>query len=208
MNKPDKDLPRKAYLFIIKHIAETGRPPTFREIGVAISVDSTGHLNHILACLVKLGLIQRQPGIARGITLTRPTGIPILGTIAAGEPLAIPDPTSFAPTVFLPIQQVLPAPEVFALLVRGQSMIEEGIHDGDHVIIRRQSTGDNGDIIVATHIRGHPDNAATLKRFYLEQNEIRLQPANPHFQPIKISSKVWQAEWQIQGKVLAIYRQY
>jgi repressor LexA len=96
----------------------------------------------------------------------------------------------------------------YALVVRGNSMIEDHIRDKDYVVIKPQSTCENGDIVVAVHLLPPGEGQATLKRFYLEQEQgrVRLQPANSELDPIFIPLSEWEREWQIQGKVVAIFR--
>jgi repressor LexA len=202
----DDNLQNKVYTFIVEFIQAQGMPPTIREIGRAVNIESTGHIDHILRMLEKQGLIERQKGRSRGIKLTRPTGIPVAGAIAAGKPIDVFDQTYQEPLELLPTSHELQRSHAFALLVRGQSMIEECICDGDYVIIRPQQTCENGDIVVATHLQGGTNGSATLKRFFQEQDQVRLQPANAEVNPIIIPKSTWDLEWEIQGKVIAIFR--
>lgn len=200
------DWPRKAYDFIVYCITVKGVPPTNREIGEALGISSTGHINHILTILENQNLITRLPRTSRGIRLTtNPTGIQVIGTIAAGVPLDI----------FSNQQEVLSVEysqatgdDVYALRVKGNSMIEDAICDGDYVIIKRQTVCHSGEIIVATHLQEGVSGAATLKRFFLEQDDVRLQPANSEMKPILIPQHEWDAEWRVQGRVIAVVRQY
>ncbi len=125
--------------------------------------------------------------------LIRPTGIPVTGAIAAGRPIDVFDQTCQEPLELLPTTQELQRANAFALLVRGQSMIEECICE-------------NGDIVVATHLQGGISGSATLKRLFLEQDQVRLQPANAEVNPIVIPKNTWDQEWEVQGKVIAIFR--
>ncbi len=154
---PKSDLQDRIYTFIVEHITTQGMPPTNREIGRAMGKASTGHIDHHLAMLEKKGRIVRFPGISRGMKLTQPPGIPIRGTIAAGMPLDI-----FADTpAFLQVDQSFQAANVFALVVRGQSMIDDSICDGDYVVVTPQHTCENGDIVVATHAQDGISGSAT-----------------------------------------------
>jgi repressor LexA len=197
-------LQQKAYHFIVSFINDEHMPPTIREIGRALGITSTGHVNFLLEALEEHGLIEREIKKSRGIKLTkRQIGIPIKGAIAAGTPIDIfPDTPEFLQIDFAPREK-----DVFALLVRGQSMIDDHICDGDYVIIVPQSTCLNGDIVVATHTLDGVNGSATLKRFFQEQDQVRLQPANSAMNPILIPKREWDLEWEVQGRVLSIHRQ-
>jgi repressor LexA len=126
------------------------------------------------------------------------------GAIAAGAPLDIfPDLPEF-----LPVDPTLQKGDAFALIVRGESMIDDHICDGDYVIIKPQLTCQNNEIVVAIHMQEGMSGSATLKRFFQEKEHVRLQPANIAMEPIFISSDVWDQEWSVQGKVIAILRPY
>jgi repressor LexA len=199
------EIQRKIYEYIANYIDAEGMPPTNREIGRALGITSTGHVDHHLSMLEKLGWITREPKKARGIKLAkRPTGIPIVGTIAAGEPLDIfPDVLEW-----LPMERSRLDENAFELVVRGQSMIEDYICDGDYVVIKPESIYQDGDILVATHLLGGVDGSATLKRIFQEQEHgrVRLQPSNPQMEPIFVPMSEWKREWSVQGKVIAILR--
>lgn len=204
------DIQRRMYEFIVSYMKLEGMPPTNREIGREMQIASTGHVDYHLTMLEKKGLISRQPKKSRGIKLTKPStnsgGVPIMGTIAAGEPLDIfPDS---AQTVELG-HELVDSESAYALVVRGRSMIDDHICDGDYVVIKPQSTCQNGDIVVAVHVQDGVNGSATLKRFFQEKDHdrVRLQPANSELEPILISRSVWDREWQVQGKVVAIFRQ-
>lgn len=185
-----------------------GRIPTIREIGLAARLKSPSNVVYYLDKLVEQGLIERDPNTARGIRLLRQPGIPILGEIAAGEPLALFQPGE---QMCLDVAVHLRDPhEQFALRVHGDSMIDERIFDGDYVLVRPAHTDiRNGDIVVAVQLTGNGDlGAATIKRFYSEseQKRVRLQPANPTMDPIYIKQRDWTREWQVHGIVTAVYR--
>lgn len=203
------EIQRKIYEFIDSYIRVEGMPPTNREIGRELRIASTGHVDYHLTMLEKKGLITRQPKKSRGIKLTKHSSsnsIPIMGKIAAGEPLDIfPDATE----TLDPGHTLADQGGAYALVVRGQSMIEDHICDGDYVVIKPQSTCQNGDIVVALHTQDGIQGSATLKRFFQEKDHdrVRLQPANSELEPILIPRSVWDREWQVQGKVIAIFRQ-
>ncbi len=201
------EIQRKMYDFIEKYIRVEGMPPTNREIGRAMNIASTGHVDYHLTILQKKGMISRQEKKSRGIKLTKPSnGVPIAGTIAAGEPLDIfplPEQTVDVGS------NLVDSENAFALIVKGRSMIEDHICDGDYVVVKPQHTCQNGDIVVAVHMQEGIEGSATLKRFFQEKehDRVRLQPANSELDPILIPKTVWDREWQVQGKVVAIFRQ-
>lgn len=201
------EIQRRMYDFIVNYMKSEGMPPTNREIGRELQIASTGHVDYHLTMLEKKGLISRQPKKSRGIKLTKsPIGIPVMGSIAAGEPLDIfSDATERVDMG----REVADAENAYALIVRGRSMIEDHICDGDYVVIKPQSTCQNGDIVVAVHMQEGVSGSATLKRFFQEKDHdrVRLQPANSELEPILIPKSVWDREWQVQGKVVAIFRQ-
>jgi repressor LexA len=198
------DIQKRIYEFIVKYIRDEGKSPTNREIGSALNIASTGHVDYHLSMLEKKGYITREPMKSRGIKLEHPIGIPVMGSIAAGEPLEVFTDPSEAIDVGKEFEQQ----GAYALVVKGWSMIQDNIGDKDYVIIKPQNTCENGDIVVAVHLQGN--GRATLKRFFEEgeRNRICLQPANYEMGPIFISKSEWDNEWQIQGKVLAVYRKF
>jgi len=197
----------KMYDFIERYMKSEGMPPTNREIGRELQIASTGHVDYHLTMLEKKGLITRQAKKSRGIKLTKQSnGIPIMGTIAAGEPIDIFRDPSMSVDLG---SKLVDAESSYALVVRGRSMIEDHICDGDYVVIKPQSTCQNGDIVVAVHMQEGESGSATLKRFFQEKenDRVRLQPANSELEPILIPKSTWDREWQVQGKVVAIFRQ-
>lgn len=206
--EPLSHIQRKMYDCIVRFIEAEGIPPTNREICGELGLSSTAHVDHHLNALAKKGWITRIPGKSRGIKLTiRSTGIPIKGTIAAGIPLDIyPD----TPSLLYVEDSWIHAEESYALLVQGESMIEDYICDGDYVIVTPALTCHDGDIVVVTHLQGGVHGSATLKRLFLEeeQERVRLQPSNSHMKPMFVSSNEWDREWRVQGKVIAILRHY
>ncbi len=202
------EIQRRMYDFIITYMKSEGMPPTNREIGRELNIASTGHVDYHLTMLEKKGCISRQPKKSRGIKLTKQLrgGIPVKGYIAAGEPLDIFSDTMGSVGVAL---ELVDSEQSYALIVRGHSMIEDHICDGDYVVIKPQATCQNGDIVVAVHMQEGVEGSATLKRIFQEKeyDRVRLQPANSELDPILIPKSVWDREWQVQGKVIAICRQ-
>jgi repressor LexA len=195
-------------LYIEEYIGDHRRPPTNREIGTQFSIKSTGHVDYHLRVLEERGYIEREPKKSRSIRVIRSlrrSGLPIYGAIAAGVPLDIYEADQ-QDTLDLSLHLPESSRE-FVLLVRGTSMIEDHIADGDYVIVQPAKEARDGDIIVATHKTANTEHgAATLKRFYVEKNRIRLQPANAAMDPIYVPAQEWDEEWEIQGKVTAVYR--
>jgi repressor LexA len=159
------DIQSRIYAFIARTIQTEGLPPTNREIGRVLGLSSTGHVEHHLRMLEKKGWIIRVPGKGRGIKLPKTaTGIPLQGTIAAGVPLDIfPDPPQFLPIA----EQLFGTREgIYALQVRGESMVEDHICDGDYVVIQPQAIYQDGDVLVAAHLQEGENGSATLKRVF------------------------------------------
>ncbi|MFV0559197.1 MAG: transcriptional repressor LexA [Enterococcus sp.] len=191
--------------FIYEQVNEKGYPPTVREIGEAVHLSSTSTVHGHLARLEKKGLIQRDPTKPRAIELTalgldkidvRPTTIPILGVVTAGEPiLAVEDASDFFP---IPPNLSSEEGSLFMLTIRGESMINVGILDGDHVIVRKQESAANGDIVIAMT----SEDEATCKRFYKEDGFFRLQPENDTLDPIILD------QVSILGLVVGLYRSH
>lgn len=200
------DIQRKMYDFIVSYMKREGMPPTNREIGHELQIASTGHVDYHLTMLEKKGLITRQSKKSRGIKLIKSeTGIPVMGSIAAGQPIEI----ATQPEELIDVGRELEHDNTYALIVKGRSMIEDHICDGDYVVIKPQSTCNNGDIVVAVHFQQGSSGSATLKRFFQEKehDRIRLQPANSELEPIFVPRSEWDQEWHVQGKVVAIFRQ-
>lgn len=203
MGQTLSDNQARIYNFIQEYMQREGRPPTNREIGEAVGISSTGHVDYHLTVLEKKGCIHRERKKSRGIRLVEQheRGLPVAGTIAAGVPLEISNsPDTQRLDLGVHVRE-------YVLLVRGNSMIEDHIADGDYVLIERDAYLNDGDIVVATRRTASGDaGAATLKRLYHEPDGIRLQPANSEMAPIYISARDWDAEWEVQGKVNAVYR--
>src|SRR5947209_7982537 len=177
MSSETSEIQRKIFDFIVNYIRDEGMPPTNREIGKAMKIASTGHVDYHLSMLERKGLITRESKKSRGIKLShQPWGIQVKGQIAAGEPIE-----SFTdPEQLLDVGRELEQQNTYALVVKGRSMIDDHICDGDYVVIKPQSTCENGDIVVAVHLATGSSGQATLKRFFQEKDHdrVRLQPAN------------------------------
>lgn len=204
---------QKAILEFLHDYAEKhGYPPSIREIGAAVGISSTSVVNYNLRILEERNYIEREREISRGIRLvgseereSAPTvKVPLLGRIAAGEPIPVPDSdfAAFDEVIALTRDIVKDAEGVYALQVRGNSMIDALINDGDIVIMRHQQYAENGDMVAAWL---KDERETTLKRFYREEGGrvVRLQPANPSFDPIYVPA----SNLEIQGKVIAVVRQ-
>lgn len=200
------DIQLRIYDFIVAYMRKEGMPPTNREIGQAMKIASTGHVDYHLSMLEKKNYIVREPKKSRGIKLVQhtPMGIPIVGSIAAGSPIE----TYVDPGQVLEVGQNIDQQNTYALEVKGDSMIEDHICSGDYVVIKPQPSCQNGDIVVAVHLLEENKSSATLKRFFLEHDYVRLQPANSDMEPIYVPKREWDTEWRVQGKVVAIFRQY
>ncbi len=189
--------------YIKAEILSHGYPPAVREICQAVNLKSTSSVHSHLETLEKNGYIRRDPTKPRAIeiiddefNMTRRdmVNVPIIGTITAGEPILA---TENIEGYFPVLADNLPAGDVFMLHVKGESMINAGILDGDNVIIKQQSVARNGEIVAALI-----EDSATIKTFYKEDNHIRLQPENDTMDPIIVDN------CEILGKVVALYRQF
>ena len=185
--------------FVGKTISRKGIAPTEREIARRFKIfPSTAHEH--LTTLQNKGYLEKNPGQARGIKIADSSvglvRIPLLGTISAGQPIeAIQNPE----TIMVLKSQLSKTGEHFALQVKGDSMIDENIHDGDTILIKKQSVAENGERVVAL-LNG---NEATLKTFYKEKGQIRLQPANKNYQPIIVKKG---QEFSLQGVLLDVIK--
>ncbi len=209
------ELMRHRIVYGIKELSErNSRPPTNRELGEYLGGKSTGHIDYHLRILREQGIITHDPKKSRGIMLAnvesgvmrdespRVIRIPLRGRIAAGQPIEATEDRD----EYVDITSTLPGDEdVFALRVRGKSMIEDLIDDNDIVVVRSQNTANNGDTVVALLTNGSTEvGEATLKRFYREKGGlIRLQPANSTMQPIVVN----EGDVRIQGKVISVIRE-
>ena len=196
---------RELYDFISHFVQKHGYSPSFEEIGKGLGLSSLATVHKHVSNLEKKGLLKRDYNRSRSIDLLAPKGkmklafapgvLPLVGRIAAGRPVETfeqPDTISLA--------DITRAKDVFVLEVRGDSMQDEHIVDGDYVLVEKVSTARNGEIVVAL-VEGAE---TTLKRFYKEGAIISLQPSNPAVQPILVPA----AAVQIQGRVIGVLRKY
>ncbi|HEV7396758.1 MAG TPA: transcriptional repressor LexA [Pyrinomonadaceae bacterium] len=196
---------RQVYEFIAKHIDMQRLPPTIAEIGNHFKMSSSASVHSILSALEREGLIKRIPNVSRGIELIpqessrdiEDAEVPLLGWVAAGQPI---EAILSHETVSAP-REMIGRGRMFALRVRGDSMIDENIQDNDIILVSSQQTAENGQVVVAL-IDG---TNATVKKFYREPDFIRLEPANPQFKPIFIKTP---ERIQIQGVVRGLIRNY
>jgi repressor LexA len=194
--------------YLVGYVDQHGYPPTVREIGDAVGLASPSTVHAHLANLERAGFLKRDPTKPRALELRRETKaapavdvavrqLPLVGQIAAGGPLlaeqnvedyvAVPEPLSRGDDEFL-------------LRVKGDSMIQAGILDGDFVVVRRQQTAQNGDIVAALAGEDEAADEATVKRFFREDGRVRLQPENDALEPI------YAQHVQILGKVVGVFR--
>ena len=201
---------RRILEFIKSFALDNGYPPTIREIGEAVDISSTSVVNYNLNALQKEGYIVRDRTVSRGIRLREGLQelraaadliqVPLLGRIAAGIPIPVPE-DAFAGEVIELTRDVVPAgDEIYALQVRGDSMVDAFINDGDVVVMHYQEIAKDGDMVAAWLVN---EEETTLKRYFHEGSRIRLQPENSQMQPIYVAPD----NLQIQGKVLAVIRQ-
>ncbi len=196
---------------VVQAIESRGLPPSYREIGDALGIASTNGVSDHVKALIKKGYLKKLDdgtGKARGLQLTAKSRsmhahdnfieIPLLGHVAAGTPILAEE--NQESTVNFDANLLKGSGPTFALRVRGDSMIDEGIHDGDMVLVRQQATARNGDIVVAL-----VDGEATVKYFFHEGHRIRLQPGNETMEPIFVGPDQHTA---IQGTVAGVIRVY
>jgi repressor LexA len=202
MTKQDQQRAERILAYVREAIDERGYPPTVREIAEAVGLASTSAVHHHLTKLEKDGRLQKEATRSRALTLPglqgtgggRVVTAPIVGDIAAGQPIyANEDRTE---TMTLPVELAPAGHDTFVLRVRGKSMIEDHIDNGDYVVVQQQDTARDGEIVVALL----EDNTATLKRFYKERDRVRLQPANSEMEPI------YARDVKIQGRVIGVIR--
>lgn len=189
--------------YIKSEIMNRGYPPAVREICEAVKLKSTSSVHSHLETLEKNGYIRRDPTKPRAIeivddnfNLTRReiVNVPIIGTVTAGQPiLAIENIESYFPL----LAEDAPNADLFMLHVKGESMINAGILDGDCVLVAKQTTAENGEIVVALL-----DDSATVKTYYREKDHFRLQPENDHMEPIRVNDVA------ILGRVVGLYRKF
>jgi repressor LexA len=190
--------------FLVEYLDGHGYPPTVREIGEAVGLASPSTVHAHLANLERAGLLRRDRTKPRALELIgrevapSPESLPLLGEIAAGGPLLAEEN----------IEEYVPVPEMlsrggadFLLRVKGESMIQAGILDGDYVVVRKQQDARNGDVVVALAGEDEAADEATVKRFFREGGQVRLQPENDALEPI------YAPHVQILGKVIGVFRQ-
>lgn len=189
--------------YIKSQILNKGYPPAVREICEAVHLKSTSSVHSHLESLEKNGYIRRDPTKPRAIEIVDDSfnlsrreivNIPVIGTVTAGQPILA---TENIEGYFPLLSEDMPRGETFMLKVKGESMINAGIFDGDQIIVKRQPTAENGDIIVALI-----DDSATVKTYYKEEGHFRLQPENDTMEPIIVS------DLTVLGKVIGLYRRY
>lgn len=191
--------------FIKDQVEEKGYPPSVREIALAVGLASSSTVHGHLSRLEEKGYIRRDPTKPRAIEILDPTGesdiprekaryAPLIGKVTAGLPItAVENIEEFLP---IPDHTSNPDDNIFVLTIEGESMIEAGILDGDMVIVKQQNTADNNDIVVAMT----EDDEATVKRFFKDENHIRLEPENATMEPLIYDNVT------ILGKVIGLYR--
>lgn len=202
----------KILSFLRNFTLDNGYPPTIREIGESVGISSTSVVNYNLDALQRTGHIYRDRTVSRGIRLvdglqaltgaTDLIKIPLLGRIAAGAPIAVPDGAFDREIDTIDLTRDLAPDEegIYALRVQGTSMIDAFINDGDIVVMRHTTTANNGDMIAAWLI---DQEETTLKRFYQEGDRVRLQPENKTMAPIYVDAD----KVDVQGRVVAVIRQ-
>jgi len=192
---------KEIFDFIRKYADKTGYPPTVREIGKAVGLHSSSTVHAHLANLEKIGLLRRDPSKPRAIellfdkakrTIMPERGLPLVGEVAAGQPVVAEENVE----EYIEIPDVIGGEEGdYILRVRGESMIEAGIYDGDYAVVRPAEAADDGEIVVALI-----GEEATVKRFFREDDHVRLQPENEAMDPIRTT------EATVLGRVVGVLR--
>jgi len=198
---------QKILAFIRRFIDGKEYPPSIRDIQVGCGISSTSVVDYNLKALERMGQIRRDREVSRGIELldgsgrrVRSVAVPLVGRIAAGEPIPVPEGSvAYDETVSLTPDMTGGRENVFALRVKGTSMIDELINDGDIVVMEQADTAQDGDT-VAVWLK--KEQEVTLKKFYKEGDRVRLQPANETFPPIYTDA----SNVEIQGRVLSMFR--
>jgi len=194
--------------FVTEFLNDKGYPPTIRDIAAGCGISSTSVVAYNLNKLAQAGYIRRHSDISRGIKFLTPQKkegklvyIPIVGVIAAGEPIPVPDTGNIAPNEGLEVSEELVRgkQDIYALRVKGDSMLDALIGDGDIVLMDYVGSAENGDM-VAVWLK--EEQEVTLKRFFAETNRIRLEPANRQMEPIYTTPD----NVEIQGRVVAVIR--
>jgi len=206
------DKQRRIFNFIDRFLADRNYPPSIRDIQSGCGISSTSVVNYNLNALEREGYIRRDSEVSRGIILLNrtpsaesPATVPVIGLIAAGAPIPVPAPdtwdiTASAETMEVPRELTGTRQGVYALRVKGMSMVDALINDGDIVLLQQVNAVENGEM-AAVWLRAEKE--ATLKKVYVEPGRVRLQPANSQMQPIYAEPE----NVEIQGKVIAVLRQ-
>lgn len=194
---------RRVLDYIKRYFDEHQEAPTIAEIGKVFGMSSSASVHHVVSILEREGLIRRIPNVSRGIELVETEStkqkyeIPLLGVVAAGTPI---EAVLNYESVSIP-RDMMREGRMFALRVRGDSMVDQQIRENDLIILQSQQTAENGQTVVAL-VDG---SDATVKRFYGSRNQVRLEPANPNYKPIIIRPP---ERVQIQGVVVGVIRKY
>lgn len=192
---------RDIHDFLCRYQREFGLPPTLAEVQEHFGLATRAGVSFHLAALEQAGMIERQPNVTRGIRILQGLmaeeefELPLLGVVSAGQPIE-----AILTREVISIPRDLYKPNRFALRVRGDSMIDEQIADGDLIIVEPSQTAKNGDKVVALI----DDTSATIKKFYLERKTVRLQPANSKYKPLLLAP----ARVKIQGILVGLVRRY
>ncbi len=206
------DRQQRIIKFIDRFMADRGYPPTIRDIQAGCGVSSTSVVDYNLNILKREGYIRRHAEVSRGIgLLTRSLAseslvpVPIIGQIAAGEPIPVPTPDTWdvaavSETLGIPRELTRGKEGIYALRVKGMSMVDALINDGDIVLMQYVNMVENGEM-AAVWLK--EEKEATLKKVYVEPERVRLQPANSQMQPLYVAPD----NVEIQGKVIAVIRQ-
>ncbi len=202
MAKPElTDRQRQVFEFVESLIVERGHSPTIREIGERFGISSTNGVRTHLTALIKKGYLKKADHISRGLELTRQLlsdigRVPLVGSVPAGLPI---DAIENVEGEIALDMSFVPKGDAFSLTVSGDSMVGAGIHNGDVVVVQKQSEARKGDIVVAV-----VDGEATVKRYFAESGRIRLQPENDDFDPIYVDRR--SGDFRIAGKVVGLLR--
>ncbi len=189
--------------FIESQILDRGHSPTIREIGHKFGISSTNGVRVHLTALIKKGYLKKQQHISRGLELVRDLAartarVPLVGSVPAGQPI---DAVENIEGEIAVDESFLPKGETFSLTVSGDSMVDAGIFNGDLVVVRKQSDARPGEIVVAVI-----DGEATVKRYFLEGRQVRLQPENDAYEPIIV--KKGSGDFRIAGRVVGLLRRF